>query len=438
MKIKLTIFEASGNVFDLTVTGDCELVIGRSKTVDVTVDDPLISRRHCIIKVEGGKISIRDLGSINGVILHRRKIKEALLRDRDTIRIGKSRITIASGESSTGSTIKLVARNAARPAAAFECADCGRPVSENDMDKGLAVREKEQVLCKRCHMRREDPLIGLVIGGNRLDERIGSGATGDVYRATQLSMERLVAVKILRIPQDSSQKTVRKFLREAKSCAELSHPNVVHVYNIGEEDGLYYIVMEFVEGKTAYRLIVEKGRLGPRETVAIALQIANALGSAYKKKIVHRDIKPANIIVTPKGDTRLMDFGLAKNFEESGVTGITQPGEGLGTPNYMPPEQVENALTADQRSDIYSLGASMYHMLTGRFPFDDENTMKILTMIFDEKAVPIKNIVPAVPAYVVNVVEKAMQKKPEERYQTPVEMIDDLTAALGKLRKKRR
>lgn len=436
MKVKLTIFEADERVFDLTYENPVTLIVGRAPEADIQIRDKRISRQHCEIAISETDVRIRDLGSSNGIVFNKRKVKTMELRDRDSVRIGQSKISVAIG-SRDRSTIVLPPTKDFDPSK-LKCSECGKRISREDVLSKLAGQISGKMYCKHCFAVRKDPLIGKVISGYRIDSVVGAGATGKVYRATQVSMQRTIALKILKRDLTHDKKVVQKFLREARSCAELSHPNVMHVYNLGEEKGRYFIAMEYVAGKTVHDLINDKGRIPPLETIAITLQIARALDYAYTKKIVHRDIKPANVIVTPKGEAKLMDFGLAKNFEDSGRTGITYPGEGLGTPNYMPPEQVENALGADQRSDIYSLGASMYHMLTGKYPLEDPTIHGLLKKILLEDPTPVHEVNKEVPAYVSKIVEKAMCKNPDGRYQVPGEMIKELTEALHKLKKTRR
>lgn len=392
MKVKVTIFEQNKRVFNVTLDADTTYVIGRAEGADITIHDPLVSRRHCKLELMDDVLRIEDMGSSNGIVHRGVKVPGVELKHNDTVRLGRSRISVAMGGADEYSTIKVVPR-------------------------------------------QSSTLIGRVVGGNRLEAKIGEGASGDIYRATQLSIDRPVAVKVLKFPDPDDQTTVKKFLREARSCAELNHPNIVHIYNLGQEDNVHFIVMEFIQGKTALQLIKEKSKLTSRETVAIVLQIARALDYAYKKMIVHRDIKPANIIMTPKGEAKLMDFGLAKNIDDP-KTGFTSPGDGMGTPSYMPPEQVENALHADQRSDIYSLAASMYHMLSGRLPYEDRSMYSLLKKIRTVDPEPLSKIAPLVPRHVARIVEKGMQKDPEDRYQTPADLVDDLTASLENLRVK--
>ena len=262
---------------------------------------------------------------------------------------------------------------------------------------------------------------GTILNGRyEIQEHIGSGGMADVYRARCHKENRFVAVKILRQEYNDDEAFVRKFIREAQSTAELHHPNLVDIYDAGNENGIHYIVMELAEGMTLKRYIRRYGRLSARETVDFAIQIAGAISVAHKNGIVHRDIKPQNILVSDRGVIKVTDFGIAK-----AATGDTVSANTMGSVRYLSPEQARGGYS-DSRSDIYSLGITIYEMATGRVPFDGDNAVAIALMHLQEEITPPRCFFPDIPVSLENIILKCTMKHPEERYQTAQQLIDDL------------
>ncbi|MBI3724032.1 serine/threonine protein kinase [bacterium] len=191
--------------------------------------------------------------------------------------------------------------------------------------------------------------------------------------------------------------------------------------------------MEYIDGPIVTKLIEQYGKLDVGYALRVTIQIANALGHAFEKGIVHRDIKPDNILVTQQAVAKLVDFGLAKSFAQSGQSGLTAPGEGMGTLAYMPPEQLDNAVAADQRADIYSLGASLYHMLTGKRPFEERTTRSFVMKILNEMPPAVRTLNPAIPQEVQTIIERSMAKAADDRYQTPKEFEAELVKIFNQL-----
>jgi serine/threonine-protein kinase len=261
--------------------------------------------------------------------------------------------------------------------------------------------------------------------GYEIIEKIGQGGMGSVFKARQVSMNRIVALKILPPRLAKIDRFVKRFVREAQSAGKLDHPNIVRGVDVGQAEGLYYFAMEFVEGKTANKIIKERGRLPENEAVDIVLQVARGLEHAYQQQIVHRDIKPDNIMVTNDGVAKLTDLGLAKST--TGETDITLAGATFATPDYGSPEQARGGdEKIDTISDIYSLGATLYHMLTGSVPFPGESATVVMTKHINEKLRSPKELVPELSDHVCHVVHKMMAKRREDRYQNPTELIADL------------
>src|SRR6266567_7426089 len=205
------------------------------------------------------------------------------------------------------------------------------------------------------------------VGDFHLTKKLGEGGMGTVFKAHQMSMDRDVALKILprHLAKDTSY--VERFYREARASAKLDHPNIVRGIAVGEDRGYHYFAMEYIDGESSDKVLESQGKLQVGDAVKIALDVARALDHAHSKGLVHRDIKPDNIMITRQGFVKLADLGLAKAADEN--QGLTQTGSGFGTPYYMPPEQARNAKYVDNRSDIYALGATLYHLLTGKVPF---------------------------------------------------------------------
>ena len=248
-----------------------------------------------------------------------------------------------------------------------------------------------------------------------------------VYKAKDVVLNRNVAVKVLRDEFTTDNEFIRRFETEAQSAARLTHPNIVSIYDVGVDNGIYYIVMELIQGKTLKEIIVEEnGPLPWKWSVNVAMQIAAALDMAHKNNIIHRDIKPHNIIITEDGVAKVTDFGIAKAVSNSTITAF---GTTIGSVHYFSPEQAKGGYT-DAKSDIYSLGVVMYEMLTGQVPFDADTSVSVALMHMQEKPVPPIEINKNIPTALNDIILKAMQKEPMARYQTAAEMISDLRRAL--------
>lgn len=255
-------------------------------------------------------------------------------------------------------------------------------------------------------------------------ERIGSGGMSDVYKAKCHKLNRYVAIKVLK-PEYSEDKTfVSKFKAEAQAAAGLMHANIVNVYDVGEENGIYYIVMELVEGITLKKYIEKKGVLGVREAVSIAIQVAQGIDAAHKRNIVHRDIKPQNIIISKEGKVKVTDFGIARAASSNTINSSV-----MGSVHYISPEQARGGYS-DEKSDIYSFGITLYEMLTGRVPFEGDTTVAIALQHIQDEIVSPRQYVPEIPVSVEKIVLKCTQKRTERRYQNMTDLIADLKRSL--------
>ena len=248
-----------------------------------------------------------------------------------------------------------------------------------------------------------------------------------VYKAKDVVLNRNVAVKVLRDEFTTDNEFIRRFETEAQSAARLTHPNIVSIYDVGVDNGIYYIVMELIQGKTLKEIIVEEnGPLPWKWSINVAMQIAAALDMAHRNNIIHRDIKPHNIIITEDGVAKVTDFGIAKAVSNST---ITASGTTIGSVHYFSPEHARGGYT-DAKSDIYSLGVVMYEMLTGKVPFDADTPVSVALKHMQEEPIPPIELNPNIPEAVNKIILKALKKEPMQRYQTSMELLQDLKEAL--------
>jgi len=266
-------------------------------------------------------------------------------------------------------------------------------------------------------------MIGKILAERyELIEKIAEGGMARVYRGRDLLLKRTVAVKVLKDQMTGDAAFIRRFEREAQSAAALSHPHIVNIYDVGEQDGTYFMVMEYVDGKNLKEYIREKGRLPAHEAVNIARQIADALEQAHKAGVVHRDIKPQNILFSHEGKVKVTDFGIA--IAGDGVT-VTVGDEIIGSVQYIAPEQARGGL-AGKQSDLYSLGIVLYEMVTGKVPFDGESPVAVAMKHIQEQIVPPRQLVADLPESLEHIILKAVQKDSAERYTSAAEMLEDL------------
>jgi serine/threonine-protein kinase len=260
------------------------------------------------------------------------------------------------------------------------------------------------------------------VGRYEITGELGRGAMGVVYKALDPTIGRTVALKTMRLDVHGldAQEMVRRFQNEARAAGVLNHPNIVTIYDAGEQDGIFYIAMEFIEGTTLHELLVEKRVLATEEVLQLTRQICRGLDYAHSNSIVHRDIKPANIMITGNGTVKIMDFGIAKSGGQ-----VTNTGQVLGTPNYMSPEQVKGR-QLDGRSDLFGLGVILYEMLTGEKPFVGQNVTTIIYKIVNEDPITPRDLDVTVHPGLSAIVTKALAKAPDDRYQTGADLVRDL------------
>ncbi|MCZ6601681.1 MAG: protein kinase, partial [Planctomycetota bacterium] len=311
-----------------------------------------------------------------------------------------------------------------------ECPGCRKP---NMVDPSVT----SELVCSHCDEKTLvvstgtiGSLSGEILGENyQIEERIGQGGFGEVYRARDRLLQRLVAVKVLAQPTGPDTERSGRFLREAVTAAQITHPNVVHIYDVGSDPkrGLHYLVMEFVDGRNLKEKVEAEGPLGEGEVAAIGLQIARGLSAAHSQGIVHRDIKPGNIMEAREGGVKITDFGLARILQVDHAT-KTQT---AGSVAYMPPEQFEGR-PVDERADLYSFGATLYFLLSGKTPYPGVHDFNVMYNILSREATPLPDVAPGTSPAMWELIRDLIQKEPEKRPSGADEVIGRLESLLAR------
>ena len=270
-------------------------------------------------------------------------------------------------------------------------------------------------------MADTDPLIGTELAGCKVLQRIGVGGMGSAYKAHHTLLDKTVCIKILSPALASDERYVQFFLREARSVAKIEHPNIVQIYNVGKEKGLYFLIMSYVDGSPLSDMITAANGVPLDKAIYIFSGILKGLSAAHAQTIIHRDIKPSNILITKEGDPKIVDFGLARKVNEEKQ--LTISGEMVGTAYFMAPEQGLGR-AVDHRADLYSAGVTLYYMLSAKYPFDGKTSIEVVHKHISETPPNIIQVLPDVPLWVASIIERLMKKKPEERFQSATEALD--------------
>ncbi len=435
--------------------------LGRSTQNKVRIYGKDVSREHAEIAEKDGKPVLVDKQSRFGTFLNGARATETPLSDGDLIKVGSTVLEFRMSRPSGGSAGPAASARMPSPAATpsgrstpatgavehrmfGDIALSRGYVSKNQLDEALDIQKKQtgskeligEILISKKFIGNEavEDILRLQksaaavpdIRGYEMLEEIGSGGMGRVFKARQLSLDRIVAIKVLS-PSLASDKTfIRRFISEAQSAGKLNHPNIIRAIDVGESQGSYYFAMEFVDGDTVYEILAKKGVLEEDRAIEIGLQILRAMKHAEMNRLVHRDIKPDNIMIDRTGVAKLCDLGLAKATTGAG-RGETKADEAVGTPNYVSPEQAKGIADVDIRADIYSLGASMYHMATGQMPFKRKGSpLVIMAKHITEQIPHPAKLNPALSRDFCRVLEMMMIKDRDKRYQHPGEVIEDL------------
>ncbi len=314
-----------------------------------------------------------------------------------------------------------------------DLADVVVPLDSPTVHRGSSssARRRQALLPSSVALPASLPAAGDLVDTFLIEEAIGVGGMGAVFRALDTKLDRQVALKLLPPDQAGDSEIVPRFYQEGRSAAQLDHENIARVYSIGQDGPYHYIAFEYIEGVTVRQKVETAGTLAVAQAVNITLQIAYALVHASVRGVVHRDIKPSNIIITPVGRAKLVDMGLARRFERGGDHGLTQSGMTLGTFDYISPEQARDPRDVDVRSDLYSLGCTLFHMLTGRPPFPGGTVLQKLIQHQEEAPADVRTLNPAVPVELAAIITRLMAKDRDRRYQTPEHLVRELLVVAG-------
>ncbi len=324
----------------------------------------------------------------------------------------------------------VVEQGLATNAEVEECLKSRAPEDASGMSLATLLVDKDYVTqrqLERLRMQVEEERSGQQIPGYRVEGKLGAGAMAQVFRAQQLSLDRPVAIKVLPRKYSNNPQFIERFYAEGRAAAALNHPNIVQAYDVGQAGEFHYFVMEFVEGTTVHDRIVANKRATEREAIDVAISVADALRHAHEKGLIHRDVKPKNIMITPDGVVKLADLGLARAIDDKEAA-LAEQGKAYGTPYYISPEQIRGEVNVGPQADIYSLGATLYHMVTGQVPFNGSNPNEVMQKHLKAPLVPPDHVNPKLSAGVSEVIEKMMAKSRRERYRDCGEVLVDLKA----------
>ena len=424
MRVTLKVLEGPYAGRDFTFDQHDTFLIGRGDDAHLYLpEDKFFSRHHCLIEIAPPRVFLRDLGSTNGTFVNNQRVTEAFLNSGDRIQGGATvlqvevqtaqPVTIDNSEVPTLSRPTLVQ---------VECANCGRREQTE-----AAPDEKLTFICEECReelKRRPQP-----VPGYEMIRMLGRGGMGCVMLARDEKNGNSVAIKTLLPEVAVADQSLKRFMREIEVAAALDHPNIVRFIESGTHNGAVYLVSEYVEGSDAARLADSQGgRLPYRQAIEIISQSLDALAYAHTRSYIHRDIKESNILITGGASNltaKLTDFGLAKSFTQSGMSGITMAGDMAGTFAYMPPEQIRDFRNVRPTSDIYAIGMTAYSLLAGDIALNlgsGHDMAATVRAIFEGRIIPLRERVSDVPERVAEVIERALAKEPEQRWQSATAM----------------
>ncbi|MEZ6242368.1 MAG: serine/threonine-protein kinase [Phycisphaerales bacterium] len=312
------------------------------------------------------------------------------------------------------------------------CLEIRRQSEEDESNKSLmALLVERDYVTKRQLTRLREILEaerqGQKIPGYKILGELGAGAMAKVYKAKQLSLNRDVAIKVLPKKYSQNAQFIERFYAEGRAAAQLNHPNIVQAFDVGSAGDTYFFVMEYVAGRTVHDDIQEHKRYSEREAVDIIIQVAEALEHAHAKGLIHRDVKPKNIMITREGVVKLADMGLARAVSDVEAA-EAEKGKAFGTPYYISPEQIRGEINIGPPADVYSLGATLYHMVTGSVPYEGKNPSAVMHKHLKGELVPPDHVNPKLSAGIAEVVEMMMARNPKKRYQTATDLLVDLRA----------
>jgi len=421
MRVTLRVLAGPYTGREFTFDQHDTFLIGRADTAHLYLpEDRFFSRHHCLLEIAPPRCFLRDLGSTNGTFVNGQRVPEAFLVNGDRIQGGQTVLQVEVQSEQAVTINSMEAPTLTRPTVVtVECANCGR----REQTEASYVDEKLSFLCEDC--REELKRQPQPVPGYEMIKLLGRGGMGSVMLARDEKTGRSVAIKTLLPEVAVTEVSLRRFMREIQVAAALDHPNIVRFIESGTNNGSVYMVTEYVEGSDAARLAdAQGGRLPFRQAIDIVSQSLDALAYAHNKGYIHRDIKESNILISgaaPNFNAKLTDFGLAKSFTQSGMSGITMAGDMAGTFAYMPPEQIRDFRNVLPTSDIYAIGMTAYSLLAGDTALDlgpNNDIAGTVKAIFEGKVIPLRQRAPDVPEMVAQVIERALAKDPADRWQS--------------------
>ncbi len=396
MRVQLVVISGPDQGHTIPVEEGQTLLIGRGEAASLRLSDPHVSRTHCRVEVDAGKYRLTDQGSRTGTFVNDQQVPWHDLKPGDEIRIGSTRLRFSL---------------------------------EGTLDATTAVGE----LAATKPVPRATPvqdLVGTKIAFFEIQKKIASGNSGVVFRAHDAEHDRVVALKVLWPETAESEEEVQRFVRAMKTMMPIRHPNIVELYAAGKTGRHCWLAMEYVEGESLVQVIQRIGTVGMldwQDAFRVAVHVARALEAAYAHDIIHRNITPANILLRASDKlAKLGDLMLAKALAGSLARQITRRGELVGDVLYMSPERTRNEAEVDGRSDIYSLGATVYALLTGRPPFEGDSLPEVITRIRQAEPVNPKKYQLSIPDMFEGAVLRMLAKRPGDRFQTPTDLLKDL------------
>src|SRR5712691_3557582 len=425
MRVTLRILAGPYSGREFTFDQHDTFLIGRSDSAHLYLpEDKFFSRHHCLLEIAPPRCFLRDLGSTNGTFVNGQKVPEAHLRSGDRIQGGQTVLEVEVHADQTVTIDGSETPTLTKPSIVMvECANCGR----REHTEASPQDGPMTFLCEECReelKRRPQP-----VPGYEMIKILGRGGMGCVMLAREESSGRSVAIKTLLPEVAVTGQALRRFMREIEVAAALDHPNIVRFLASGTNNGAVFLVTEYVDGSDAARLAdAQGGRLPYRQAIDIVAQSLDALAYAHSKGYIHRDIKESNILISgaaPNVTAKLTDFGLAKSFTQSGMSGITMVGDMAGTFAYMPPEQIRDFRNVRPTSDIYAIGMTAYSLLAGDTALDlgpNHDIAATVKAIFEGPIIPLLQRAPDVPSRVAEVIERALAKDPAERWQSAAAM----------------
>ena len=423
MRVTLRVLAGPYNGQEFVFDQHDTFLIGRSENAHLYLpEDRFFSRHHCLLEIAPPRCFLRDLGSTNGTFVNGERVQEVFLKSGDRIQGGQTILEVDVQIEQKPNEFE--APTLTKPfEVTIECVNCGR----RECVEGSATNEPMTFICEEC--REELKRQPQPVPGYEMIKMLGRGGMGCVMLARSEKTGQAVAIKTLLPEVAVTDQAVRRFMREIAVAASLDHPNIVRYLESGTHNGAVYLVTEFVEGSDAARLADSQGgRLPYREAIDVITQSLDALAYAHSKGYIHRDIKESNILlsgVPPNYTAKLTDFGLAKSFTQTGMSGITMAGDMAGTFAYMPPEQIKDFRNVKPTSDIYAIGMTAYSLLAGDTALDigpAGDMAATVRAIFEGQIVPLRRRAPEVPERVAEVIERALAKDPAYRWQSAAAM----------------